>query len=334
MNLRFNQLENQFKKGWLPAWLVSGDEPFQQGEACQLIRNKAREMGFDERKTFNTDTGIDWSDILNAAQSMGLFGGRTLIEIRLGNKRPDKTGSKILQDILANPSDDIAVLISSSKLDRRKDMGSKWVTAIDQCGALIEVWPVDANQLPQWINQRLQSRNLKADDDALALLSERSEGNLLACAQEIDKLSLLFEGQSISALQVQQAVGDSSRHSVFDLTDALQQGPDRTLYILEGLRAEGTEPAVILWALARETRMLDALAAGQRQGIRLPQQKMAALEHQARKLGAKQIAEGLVLASKADKTIKGMAAGEIWSLLTALALLLSGTTLNNTLLQA
>src|SRR5690606_26803881 len=126
---------------------------------------------------------------------MGLFGGKTLIEIRLGEKRPDKTGSEILQQLLNAPNPDVMLLISASKLDRRKDMGSKWVTALDQVGALVEVWPVTAHQLPQWINTRLQRQHLDATPEAIALLAERSEGNLLACAQEIDKLSLLFRSE-------------------------------------------------------------------------------------------------------------------------------------------
>lgn len=334
MKLRFNQLPNQLDKQWLPAWLVAGDEPFQQGEACQLIRDHARQLGFEDRKVFSVDTGIDWAEILNASQSMGLFGGRTLIEIRLGEKRPDKTGSGILCQLLESPQDDVAVLISCSRLDRRRDMNSKWVTAMDQVGAVMEVWPVEANQLPRWISDRLQQKGLQAEADAVALLAERSEGNLLACAQEIDKLTLLCDGETITPLHIQQAVGDSSRHSVFDLTDALAQGPDRSLRVLDGLKAEGTEAAVVLWALAREARILDSLANGQRQGIRLPPQKMAAAEQLARRLGQANINHALLLAARADRCIKGLAPGRPWSLLAGLVMRLGQAPLAETLEQA
>ena len=331
MKLRPNQLSAQLDKGWLPAWLVAGDEPFQQGEACQQIRDHARRLGFEDRKVFSTDTGIDWAEILNASQSMGLFGGRTLIEIRLADKRPDKTGSGILCQLLENPVDDVALLISCSRLDRKRDMNSKWVSAIDQSGAVMEVWPVEMAQLPRWISERMQQQGLQAEPDALALLAERSEGNLLACAQEIDKLALLCEGQTVTPLDIQQAVGDSSRHSVFDLTDALASGPERALKVLDGLRAEGTEPAVVLWALAREARILDALAAGQRQGIRLPPQKMAAAEQLARQLGSTNLGRALQLAAHADRCIKGMAAGKPWSILASLVMRLGQAPLDASL---
>src|SRR5690606_5771491 len=305
------------------ACLVAGDEPFQQGECCTLIRERARLQGFTERQVFSSDTGIDWHAILNASQSMGLFGGRTLIEIRLADKRPDKSGSQILQQILDNPNPDILVLVSCSKLDRKKDLSSKWVSAIDRSGFLVEVWPVAAAQLPQWITTRLRSMNLDASPEAISLLAERSEGNLLACAQESDKLSLLFAGRTVTPQDVQEAVGNSSRYTVFDLTDALTDA-ERALRILDGLREEGSEPPVILCALAREIRMMEALASGGRQNVRLPPQKLDSLERQALSLGLPSLGQALSLCACIDQSIKGMRRGDPWQGLAALVMRLAG----------
>ncbi len=326
MRVKPEQLDRHLQQTLLPAWLVAGDEPFQNGECCDQIRIAAMQQGFDDRKLFSSDTGIDWHEVLDAAQSMGLFGGRTLIEIRLGEKRPDKTGSQILQQLFDQPSADVLVLLSCSKLDRRKDVGSKWVTALDNIGALIEIWPVSAAQLPSWISQRMQRLGLSASDDAIALLSERSEGNLLACAQEIDKLSLLHQGETIGPEHVQAAVGNTSRYTVFDLTDALHQG-ERALRILDGLRSEGSEPPVILWGLAREVRMMEALASGNSSQVRLPPQKVASLERQALKLGLPTLGRALSLAARVDQAIKGMRPGDPWQGLAALIMLLSGESL-------
>lgn len=323
MQVRADKLEQTLARTALPAWLVAGDEPFQIGECCDQIRKHAQANDFADRQLFSADTGIDWHAILNAAQSMGLFGGKTLIEIRLGEKRPDKTGSEILQQLLNAPNPDVMLLISASKLDRRKDMGSKWVTALDQVGALVEVWPVTAHQLPQWINTRLQRQHLDATPEAVALLAERSEGNLLACAQEIDKLSLLFSGEQITPQAVQEAVGNASRYTAFDLTDALDNA-ERALRILDGLREEGSEPPVILWALTREIRMMEAFASGNRQGIRLPPQKIASLERQALKLGLPSLGQALSLSARIDQSIKGMRPGDPWQGLAALVLRLCG----------
>lgn len=332
MRLKPEQLERTVAKPLAPVWLVAGDEPFQQGESCDLIRRAAQQQGYDDRQLFSADTGIDWHAILSASQSMGLFGGRTLIEIRLGEKRPDKTGSEILQKLLSNPSPDVLLLISSSKLDRRRDVRSKWVTAIDKEGVLIEIWPVESSRLPAWISQRLQKKSLRANDDAIALLSERSEGNLLACAQEIDKLALLYADIEIEPKHVQEAVGNSSRYTVFDLTDALTDST-RALRILDGLREEGAEPPVILWSLTREARMMEALVTGNSQSVRLPPQKVATLERHALKLGLPSLGQALSLAAHIDQSIKGMRRGSPWQGLAALVLRLAGSPLPESLEQ-
>jgi DNA polymerase-3 subunit delta len=324
MKIRPEQLARQLEKGLQKAWLVAGDEPFQQGEAVQLIRDAARAGGFDDRKVFSIDTGIDWDAVRNEASSMGLFGGRTLIEIRLGEKRPDKNASAVICEMLEQPGDDVMLLVSCSRLDRRRDIKSKWVSAIDASGALVEVWPVDNRQLAGWIGQRLAAKNLRASADALSLLAERSEGNLLACAQEIDKLALLCSDGDVQVTHIQQAVGDSSRHSVFDLTDALAEGPARAIRVLDGLRTEGSEPPVVLWALTREARILAALASGDRQGLRLPPRKMAQAEQLAGRLGHASLDRALVLAASIDRAIKGMHPGNPWDGLSALVLRLSG----------
>ncbi|MEE4249539.1 MAG: DNA polymerase III subunit delta [Alcanivoracaceae bacterium] len=324
MQIRAEQLDKHLQQSLLPAYLIAGDEPFQLGECSDLLRRRAREQGFDDRQTFSVADRFDWHEVLNEAQSMGLFGGRKLIELRLGDKRPDKEGSAVICQLLGNPADDILLLITASKLDRRRDVGSKWVSAVDKAGGVIDVWPIDADRLPGWIEQRCRQRGLQADRDAIALLSELSEGNLLACAQEVDKLALLFPNHSVSVAEVQQSVGDCSRYSIFDLTDALSRDPTRALRILDGLRAEGTDEVQILWALAREARIYEAFVSGHGSSQRLPPQKAAEAERHAIRLGLPAIGAALALAARIDQSIKGMRSGDAASGNTALALKLAG----------
>ncbi|MBF1800273.1 DNA polymerase III subunit delta [Alloalcanivorax profundimaris] len=324
MRLRVEQLAKHLQGDLLPVYLVAGDEPLQQDEAMDAVRAAAREQGFDERQRFSADTGIDWNALINEAQSMSLFGGRRILELVLGEKRPDKTGSQIIRDLLAQPSPDTLLLIRCSRLDRRKDWNSAWVKALEKVGAVLEIWPVEGKQLQHWLRDRLAGRGLSIHDDALELLIERSEGNLLAAAQEVDKLALLAEGGTVDADTVQQAVGDSSRYTPFDLTDATGRGDARrALRILRTLRAEGVEAPVILWALGRDIRALDALATGG-QPPRMPPQRLRALEARARQLPPRQLHRAQALAIRADQAIKGMGPGDPWQFLAGLILRLCG----------
>src|SRR5574344_647963 len=100
----------------------------------------------------------------------------------------------------------------------------------------MQVWPVDAAQLPQWLRQRLAQAGLAATPEAIDLLVARTEGNLLAAVQEIEKLKLLVEGNQLDAATVQASVADSARFELFGLLDAALAGEAaHALRMLAGL---------------------------------------------------------------------------------------------------
>ncbi|MNP22449.1 DNA polymerase III subunit delta [compost metagenome] len=195
---------------------------------------------------------------------------------------------------------------------------------------------MDVHQLPQWINQRLQQAGLSAQRDAVDLIAARVEGNLLAAAQEIEKLKLLAEGSQITVETVQAAVADSARFDVFGLVDAILNGEAaHALRMLEGLRGEGVEPPVILWALARELRQLAGLAQQFSQGVPLDKafsqarppiwdKRRPLVSKALQRLSAQRWAQLLQDAQRIDAQIKGQAEGSPWIGLARLSLLMAG----------
>ena len=81
----------------------------------------------------------------------------------------------------------------------------------------------EAAQLPAWIERRMRAASLQPSSDAVALIAERVEGNLLAAEQEIERLSLLHPGAEIDTEQVLSAVADSARFSIPAFVDAAMQ---------------------------------------------------------------------------------------------------------------
>lgn len=137
---------------------------------------------------------------------------------------------------------------------------------------MIQVWPVDGAHLPGWLDQRMRNRGLIPNVGVAGWLAERVEGNLLAAAQEIEKLLLLHGEGPVSLERMMSGVADSARYTVFDLADSALEGKSaRCLRVLQLLRAEGTADALVLWALTREARLLAGLAAETRTGRPLEQ---------------------------------------------------------------
>jgi len=169
MNVRAEQLAAQLAKGLAPVYLISGDEPLQQGEACDAIRQAAREQGFSERQVMHVDAGFDWHALLAEANALSLFAEQKLIELRIPNGKPGTEGSKALLAYLERPPEDTVLLIISGKLDKSAQK-VKWFKAVDKAGVNVQVWPVDAQQMPGWIEQRLRARGLRPETGAAALL--------------------------------------------------------------------------------------------------------------------------------------------------------------------
>ena len=296
MRLYPEKLADHLQQKLLPVYLVSGDEPLLLQECCDQIRQKARAENCNEREIIEGGvSNFNWQDILHSASNMSLFADRKLIELRLPSGKPGAEGSKALCEYLDIASGDDVLLIVSGKIDKQST-NSKWYKALDKAGVTVQVWPVDAKNLPRWLQQRVRNAGMSIDDDALRLLCERLEGNLLAAVQEVEKLKLLV-----------------------------------SLRMLYGLRAEGTEPPVVLWALVREIRTLyeaqldcdsgqstqQALSSRRVWQNRMPLMQAALTRHNTHSLSLL-----LEQAARADGSIKGFADGKPWDNLSRLVITL------------
>jgi len=260
MKVRPDQLKQHLQKGLQAIYFISGDEPLQVIESVDAIRSAAREHGFTEREIMDVDSHFDWSQLRDAGNSMSLFAEQRILELRMPTGKPGKPGSQALLEYAQRPADDAVLIISSGKLDGNAK-NTKWFKTLDQAGVVVQCWPVSAHELPRWIDQRMRATGLTPTRDAAALLAERIEGNLLAAAQEIDKLFLLFGAAEIGMEQITEAVADSSRYSIYDLVDSALGGDlVRTTRIVGGLKSEGVEPVLALWAMSREVRILTGIA--------------------------------------------------------------------------
>lgn len=332
MQLRPEQLTQNLSKGLAPIYLVGGDEHLLVQECSDAIRASCREQGFS-REVLHVDNSFNWSELHNSASAMSLFAERKLIELRLPTGKPGDQGAKALAEYTANASADNVLLIICNKLDAASTR-SKWFKSIDSAGISVQCKPVDARQLPRWINQRLDQAGLTADSDAIEMLAERVEGNLLAAIQEIEKLRLYAESDIIDADTVSAAVADNARYDIFALVDrALEGDAGSSLRMLRGLKAEGTEPPVVLWALCRELRTLLRCAEQLQQGNgidrvlqnqRIWDKRKAITRTALRRLNPRQLRYLIKLANEVDQSIKGMVKHSSWNLLEQLVLALAG----------
>jgi len=333
MRLKPEQLSQHLQSSLKPVYIVSGDDPLLSQEICDEIRKAAKAQGFDEREVHHVDGQFKWGTLIDSANAMSLFASRKVIEIRIENGKPGDQGSKTLLELCAQLNPDNIFLIVLPKLDKSAQ-NSKWFKALDKSGAFLAHWPIERNQLPGWIANRLRANNMKADRDALAILADRTDGNLLAAAQEIEKLKLVGSEQ-ITAEDVEQSVGDASRYDVFALSESAFKGDvARSVHILSVLQGEGVNPLQLLGIIANDVRLLLSFIQLKNNGVaddKALQQlkvfwpkKQTQMKGATRRLSVTVVEQSLLLCNQIDLCTKGMLQDDPWRLFNSLITKLCG----------
>ena len=330
MRTTTDELARAFGKKLAPAWLVCGDEPLLVGEAADAIRARARAESYASRDLFFVERSFDWSELLASSQSLSLFSERRIIEIKMLSPRPGKEGGAVLAQLAADPAPDTLLLVVTARPER-DTYSTAWFKAFEKNGVVVQSWPVDIGRLPQWIVARAGRQGLAIDPEGAQLLAERVEGNLLAAHQEIEKLALLHAGGTVSADDVLAAVANSARYDVYQLGEAALEGDaGRSLRILEGLRGEGTEPPLVLWALCRELRALAEARTNPGAGAgygRQAERRAALLARAVGRMEGQPLGPLFIDAGLVDRQVKGLGTGDPWTGLTALVAAIAGVRL-------
>ena len=292
MQLRPEQLAAHLEKPLQSLYVLHGDDPLLTIESGDALRAAARARGFDERSVLVVTPSFKWDELFHAAGNLSLFGGRTLVDLRIPTGKPGRDGGEALQRYARALPSETLTLITLPEMDWKAKKAA-WFAALVEAGVGIECNAPPLAQLPQWISRRLAAQQQTAPAEALEFIALHVEGNLLAAHQEIQKLGLLYPQGALTLQQVSAAVLNVARYDIDDLKLALQaRDTARCARTLEGLQAEEAAPPLVLWVLANEARQ---------------RMHRAALLH----------------AAKIDRIIKGVANGNLWDEFLQLALRLT-----------
>ena len=334
MRIKPEQLNAALQKCLMPVYFITGDEPLQLGEMADAVRKAAKITGFESREIITAETGFEWNQLAFSADSFSIFADKKIIDLRLPSGTPGADGAKALIAYCERLPEDTLLLITAGKL-ASGGLKTRWLEALDKAGVIIQVWPLEGQDLIRWLQQRMQLRGLNAEIEGLRILASRVEGNLLAAAQEIEKLYVLYGTGNLSNQQILDVVADSSRYDVFKLMDSvLAASVNRIFKVLSGLRSEGVAPPIVLWALTREARILIkiklALSQGQnREAVfknnQIWDKRKQLVSSALNRLSESDLNNILVLSAKADRQIKGQQKGNAWETLLAICLMFASS---------
>jgi DNA polymerase-3 subunit delta len=307
-----------------PVYLVAGAELLLVQECRDQVIRAAQQQGFEERDLYQVDARFDWNQLTESSMTQSLFSSRKIVDIRLPTGKPGREGAKVLVEMVQSPDPDILMLISCEKWDA-SSRKSKWAGQLGKAGVLVEIWPVKPHELPGWIRKRMLQAGLQPDPEAVELLAELVEGNLLAAQQEIDKLLLLDQGSRVTADAISRAVANSARFDSFRLVECTLQGRlAECLRVASGLHRTNIPIQAVTGSLYRELLLTDtarsAISAGENESsvfrkLQVWPARQNPMKQAMHRLSDHDLGESFRALSLIDRQSKGRAPGDPWQTL-------------------
>lgn len=329
------QLRAQLNEGLRAAYLLLGNDPLLLQESQDAVRQAAAAQGFDEHHTVALDASTDWNALFSLCQAMSLFASRQTLLLQLPDNGPNAAINEQLVTLTSLLHDDLLLIVRGNKLTKAQE-NAAWFTALGNRSVLVTCQTPEQAQLPRWVANRAKQNNLQLDDAANQLLCYCYEGNLLALAQALDRLTLLWPDGKLTLPRVEQAVNDAAHFTPFHWVDALLAGKSkRALHILQQLKLEASEPVILLRTLQRELLLLLNL---KRQMAHTPlralfdkhrvwQNRRAVTTEALNRLSPNQLRQAVHLLSRTELIVKQDYGQSVWAELEGISLLLCHKTL-------
>lgn len=259
--LSVSQLSRALDRGDLrPVYLIAGEERFLRRKAIDaIIAAVAGEEDLDLALERIDGSSTPLPAVLDAARSLPLFLPVTGRPVRVVLVSPFDPGTKadgdLLGEYLKDPVEATCLVFETPSLDSRR-AAAKLLAAhatTVQCAP-----PEREADVRRWIENSAGSRGFDIAPDAVAYLLEMVGLDLQQLNQELDKVELFVAaGERLEARDLENLMGRSREHSVFELTDALVAGrAEVALRVLNRLLDDGEEPVKILAMVSWVIRQL------------------------------------------------------------------------------
>ncbi len=246
------QLQGELQRKLRPCYILTGNDPLLLQESQDAIRSYAQEQGFTEHHNIMLDNQTDWQELFTRCHERSLFSCRQSLTLVTPETGPDTTMATNLTTLGAHLHNDILLILCCAKLTRAQE-NSTWYKTLSTHAVLVSVQTPEQAHLPRWVRARATSLNLQPDKATVQLLCYCYEGNLLALAQALERLALLWPDGKLTLPRVESAIDDASHFTAFHWVDALLAGKSRrALHILHQLNQEDSEPVILVRTLQRQ----------------------------------------------------------------------------------
>ncbi|WP_115708637.1 DNA polymerase III subunit delta [Legionella sainthelensi] len=254
MQIKQQMLAQQVQKKIAPLYMLIGQENYLLEESLTTIKSAIKKNHYYDEKIISIQSAEDWNSIKAEANSYSLFSDIVLLNVFFDKKTIDALGKKILVEYLNSINPRCFIIIRAPNLSLKQ---LQWLSS-QQHAVVTVAYPLNTDAMKHWIITQLKRNAIQFDPQIPDLIHHYTQGNMLACAQVIEKIILSNNGNhKIDILQVQEHLSDQCEHDLFELVNACLLGQsDKAIQILRHAANNKTEATLVLWILSQEIRII------------------------------------------------------------------------------
>lgn len=206
------------KKVFKPVYWLEGEEEYFIDKVIDYAEHHLlpeNEASFNLSIFYGRDAS--WADIINACRRYPMFAERQVVLLKEAQQMRD---IEKLESYVENPLPSTVFIVSYK--NKKVDGRTKFAKLLKERGVLISTKKIYDNQLPEWIQELVESKGLSISAKGVALLADHIGNDLTRIENEIEKISVnLGKRKSITEEDIEEFVGVSKEFNVFELQSAL-----------------------------------------------------------------------------------------------------------------
>lgn len=330
MIIKHHDLAAHLRKNIASLYILTGQDHYLLNDAAMMVKQAVRKQYECDEHIISLEINADWEQLQQIAMSFSLFSDYTLLDARFDKKSFEASAKKMLQAYLEKNNSRSLIILRSPNLTNKQLQ----FIANHEHVIIVQAYPLSQVALQRWVASQLHANHLRYETKIPSLICQSTQGNMLACAQVIEKLVLVSEkNQLLTTDIVSEQLSDQCNYQLYELAEAcLNAQANKAIHLLRQAHSNKTEPTLLLWLLCQEIRLLIQLSLLRKQSIPLSNacnqlkiwpQKAKAYEMALNRLTIDQLYQLLKTAQQLDEQIKTNQSIAIWHGLELLAMQLA-----------
>ena len=211
-------ISDWIKHKYKPLYWLEGEEEYFIDKVMEYAETQIlneSERAFNLTVFYGKDA--EWPDIINACRRYPMFAERQVVLLKEAQQMRD---IERLEAYIENPLSSTIFVVSYK--DKKVDGRTRLAKLLKEKGIVLTTKKLYDNQLPEWTEELIQSKDHTISSKALMLLVDHIGNDLSRIENEVDKILInLFERKNITEDDVEKYVGVSKDFNVFELQTAL-----------------------------------------------------------------------------------------------------------------